>query len=177
MLKRKLLIVITIIAGVGFLTGCEYEDEPIRSYYELQSIQDQDLSATQSIKNQALSAVQSQEFNARYKIAFVSTLSAFKNKGYSIESANTDTGVINAIKHRRSAMLFSGRMIEYTKVTAFVEKIHFDRLFIRLNLASHQENSRTYGSKDVNSVHIENPKLYQEMFESIEDAISARTSK
>jgi hypothetical protein len=162
MLKRKLLIVITIVAGVGFLTGCankeNYTPTPTNTNLEFQSIQ-------------------KQEFSVRYKIAFLSTLSAFQNKGYSIESSNADTGVITAIKHKRSAMLFSGRMLEYIKATAFVEKTHFGKLFISLNLANYQETARMYGAKDGNLDLIRDPKFYQAMFESIREAVSARVSK
>jgi hypothetical protein len=160
MLKRKLLIVITTIVGIGFLTGCVAQKNytPTKTNLEIQSIQ-------------------KQEFSAKYKTAFTSTLSALQDKGYAVESANADTGLITAVGYKRSSMLFFGDSIEYIKATAFVEIMPSGKASIRLNFINHQEISGSYGSKDGNSVPIEDSKFYRVMFESIKKAIAVRTSK
>jgi len=165
MLKRKLLIVIAIIAGVGFLTGCSSDYVPIKA------------KPKSSYKHKSTRSVKIQRFNIEHKTAFVATLSAFKNEGYSIESINIETGLINAIKHKRSSMLFSGRTHEYIKATAFVEKTHSGKLFIRLNFANYQESARRYGEKNGKSSPVRKSKFYKDMFRSIRKAISARVSE
>ena len=125
-----------------------------------------------------LQSIQKKEFNAPYKTAFASTLSVFQDKGYVIEAANADTGLITAGGHKTRGFLpFIGQTTEYTKATAFIEAMPSKYTAIRLNFVKHQETSSGYGMKGGNSVPIEDPKFYQSMFNSINKAIFVRTAR
>ncbi len=160
MLKNKLLITIITMVGIGFLAGCTAQKNytATKTSLELQSIQ-------------------KQEFSTKYKIAFSSTLSVFQDKGYVVEAANADTGLVTAAGHKtRGFIPFVGQSIEYVKATAFIEDMPSGNVSIRLNFVNHQETSSGYGMKGGNSVPIEDPKFYQGMFESIKKAIFVRSS-
>jgi hypothetical protein len=157
MFKNKLLIISLVL--VGLLSSCTQSNyKSTKTSLELQ-------------------AMQKKEFNTPYKTAFASVLSVFQDKGYTIDSANADTGIISAAGNKKSSggIIFSSK-VNYMKASAFIEQMPSSRVAIRLNFVNHQETSSGYGMKGGNSVPIEKPEFYQEVFEKIQKAIFVRSS-
>ncbi|MCK5893778.1 MAG: hypothetical protein KAG53_05065 [Endozoicomonadaceae bacterium] len=155
--QTKVLGVMLII--VGLMVGCTQKNYKLtKSSLELQSIQ-------------------KREFETSYNIAFASVLSVFQDKGYIIETADKSTGLMTATSHKmRKSIMFVGQGIEYVKATAFIETMPSKKNAIRLNFVKHQETSSGQGMRGGNSVPIEKPEVYQEIFEKIHKAIFVRTN-
>lgn len=121
-----------------------------------------------------LQSIQKKSFDTKYKVAFASTLSVFQDKGYIIQTADANTGFITASSHKTSGTVFGAQTIEYINATAFIENMPNEKVAIRLNFVNQQETSTAYGMKGGNSVPIEEPSFYQNIFEQIQKAIFIR---
>jgi PBP1b-binding outer membrane lipoprotein LpoB len=161
MLKNKLIIIVSMLTLVGFLAGCTAQKNYVSSKTSLE-----------------LQSIQKKEFDTTYKTAFASILSVFQDKGYVIDAANADTGLITAAGHKtRGFIPFVGQSIEYVKATAFIESMASKNVSIRLNFVNHQETSSGYGMQGGNSVPIEDPEFYKGIFARVEKAIFVRTAR
>jgi hypothetical protein len=159
-MKQKILnIIITSVILFG-LSGCVQSNYvPTKTGLELQ-------------------AIQKKEFETKYKIAFASTLSVFQDKGYIIEAADINTGLISAMSPKvKGIIVFVANTTSYTKATAFIEEMPSNKIAIRLNFVKDQKLSSSYGSESSNSVPIEDPKFYKDIFNKIDKAIFIRTSR
>lgn len=121
-----------------------------------------------------LQSIQKKSFDTEYKTAFASTVSVFQDKGYIIQTADFSTGFITAASHKTSGKAFMAQTIDYVKATAFIEPMPNKKIGIRLNFVNHQETSSGYGMKGGNSVPIEDPVFYQNIFEQIQKGIFIR---
>jgi hypothetical protein len=157
MFKLKVLMFTAIIAILT--TGCVQSNYvPTKTGLELQ-------------------AIQKKEFTTKYKIAFAATLSVFQDKGYIIKSANNDTGFITAESPivRRTVLL--GNIMDNLQATAFIENIRLDKVSIRLNFVNYQNAQASSGAQSSNSVPMEDPIFYKDIFNKIDKAIFIRTSQ
>ena len=121
-----------------------------------------------------LQSIQSQEFETTKKIAFASTLSVFQDLGYIIESGDFETGLVTGKSPTKGGMIFGGRTQEFRRVTGFVEALGKDLAKIRINFVDVTKASSGYGMQQGVDVPIEEPKIYQEVFEKIRKAIFVR---
>lgn len=152
-MKKNLCLMLVILLA---LAGCETMPKPTKSALELQSIQ-------------------SKEFEANKKIAFAAVLSVFQDVGYTVSSANLDTGLITAKSPTKAGFqLFVGQTMEDIKATAFVEEIVANRTKVRINLVSSKETSSGYGMKGGYEIPIETPETYQDIFAKVQQGIFVR---
>jgi hypothetical protein len=123
-----------------------------------------------------LQAIQTREIETSKEIAFAATLSVFQDLGYIIESGDLETGLISGKSPTRSGKLAGYYTQEYRKVTGFVEKFRKNEARIRVNFVDIVFGSSSYGSERRVDLPIEDPKIYQEVFEKIEKAVFVRKS-
>lgn len=121
-----------------------------------------------------LQAFQAKEFETSKKIAFAATLSVFQDLGYIMESGDFETGLITAKSPTKGGAIWGGRTQEFRKATGFVETIRNNVARIRLNFVDITKASSSSGMAERVDVPIEEPKLYQEVFEKIGKAIFVR---
>lgn len=152
-MKKNLWIILGVLLVLG---GCETMPKTTKTALELQSIQ-------------------SKEFEANKKVAFAATLSVFQDVGYTVSTANLDTGLITAKSPTKAGfVLFVGQTMEDIKATAFVEEIVSNRTKVRINLVSSKETSSGYGMKGGYELPIEKPEIYQDIFAKIQQGIFVR---
>jgi hypothetical protein len=121
-----------------------------------------------------LQAFQAREFETSKKIAFAATLSVFQDLGYIIESGDFETGLITAKSPTIAGRVWGGSTQEFRKATGFVETIRNNVARIRLNFVDITKISYTHGMEQGLDAPIEEPKLYQEVFELINKAVFVR---
>ncbi len=149
---------IGVMVVLVFLTGCVASTGPTKTSIQLQ-------------------AFQSKEFETTKKIAFASTMSVFQDLGYTIGTADLETGFITAKSPTKQSFVpFVGQKMEDVKATAFVEAMGGKISKIRLNFVNSTQTSSGYGMKGENEKPIEDPKVYQETFTKIAKAIFVRES-
>lgn len=152
-MKKNLWIMLVALLA---LVGCETMPKSTKTALELQSIQ-------------------SKEFETNKKVAFAATLSVFQDVGYTVSTANLDTGLITAKSPTKAGFqLFVGQTMEDIKATAFVEEIVANRTKVRINLVSSKETSSGYGMKGGYEIPIEKPEAYQDIFAKIQQGIFVR---
>ena len=122
-----------------------------------------------------LQAFQRKEFSTTKKVGFASTLSVFQDLGYIVRAADIETGLITANSPTKS-FVSSGSHMSNTEATAFVEELATKRTFIRLNFVRVDESSSGSGMKRKTDTPIEDPKLYENAFQRIQEAIFVRTA-
>lgn len=125
-------------------------------------------------------SIQTREFESSKKIVFASVISVFQDLGYTIKSADNDTGLINAESTTQQVtnwQLFAGMILmEQTVATAFVEEIR-DRTRVRLNFVTTTQSSSAYGQNSREDVAILDATVYTNAFERIENAIFIRSGE
>ena len=121
-----------------------------------------------------LQSIQSKEFATTKKIAFASTLSVFQDLGYIIESGDFETGLVTGKSPTKGGVIFGGRTQEFRRVTGFVETLRKDLAKNRINIVDVTKASSGYGMQQGVDVPVEEPKIYQEVFEKIRKAIFVR---
>lgn len=124
-----------------------------------------------------IQSMQTRSFNATYNVTFSSTMSVFQDLGYTVNSADKDTGLISAESATDSsaaALFWTGTSVtNQTKATAFIEKIR-GKTLVRLNFVQKVETSSGYGRQNRNDKPILDTQIYQNAFERIENAIFLR---
>ena len=117
---------------------------------------------------------QAHEFEATKRQAFDSTLSVLKDTGFIIESADFETGFMTGKGTSDSRFdIWWGTMNESVEMTAFVEQRSSTMSRVRINIIeSEQRKSFWNPSQDViNQQGVRDPKVYQALFEKIDQAI------
>jgi len=151
---KKNLFLILLLSLV--ITGCETVPKSTKTPLELQ-------------------AIQSKEFETSKKVAFAATLSVFQDIGYTVNSANLETGLITAKSPtKEDFVLFVGQRMKDVKATAFVEEIVPNRTKVRISLVNSSETSSGYGMKGGHEVPEESPEMYQDIFAKVQQAIFVR---
>ena len=124
-----------------------------------------------------IKTLQTRSFENDYNVTFRSTLSVFQDLGYTIKSADIDTGFIQAdgISNSDEALKFliGATQTTQTKVTGFVERIG-NQTQVCLNFVHSIETSTAYGASDRQDTPILDANIYQNAFEKIESAIFLR---
>lgn len=147
-----------LFASIIFFNGCMPQNyKPTKTSLELQ-------------------AFQAKEFETSKKIAFAATLSVFQDLGYIMESGDFVTGLITSKSPTKSGTIWGGKTQKFRKATGFVETIRTNVARIRLNFVDITKASSSYGMEQGVDVPVEEPKLYQEVFEKIEKAIFVRSN-
>ena len=121
-----------------------------------------------------IQAYQSKEFEATKRVAFDSTMSVLQDSGFIIESADFETGFITGKGTTASRSDFWwGAMNEHVKMTAFVEQRTSSMARIRVNLVDAAQRKSVWNpAQDViNESGVRDPKVYQELFAKIDQAI------
>lgn len=152
-MKKNLWIMLIMFLAVA---GCETIPVSTKSALELQ-------------------AIQSKEFETSKKIAFAATLSVFQDIGYTVSSANLDTGLITAKSPTTQTLqIFVGQRMADIKATAYIEEIVPNRTKVRVSLVNSVETSGGYGMKGGHENPIETPEMYQDIFAKIQQGIFVR---
>ena len=71
-------------------------------------------------------------------------------------------------------MIFGGSTQEFRRATGFIEEMGKDFAKIRINFVDVTKASSAYGMQQGVDVPVEEPKIYQEVFEKIRKAIFVR---
>ena len=127
-----------------------------------------------------IQSLQTREYENDKSIVFTSVVSVFQDLGYTIQSADKDTGFITArsavSSDTASKILFGISNVSQTNATAFVEQIgKFTK--VRLNFVTSNKTSSAYGQSDQEDTPILDAKVYQSAFERVESAIFVRSAK
>ncbi len=145
-----------------------------------------------------IQAFQKQTVEASKKIAFAATMSVFQDLGYTIQSADFETGFITAQSptnqgdndenHLAAFFGVLGSMnygggyssggpavaTQVTRATAFIEELNPTQASIRLNFVNCTHSSTAYGQTSTKDKPVLNPTLYQNAFTKISEAIFIR---
>lgn len=129
----------------------------------------------------ALQEMQTREFEAEKKIVFSSVLSVLQDVGYIIESGDIETGLITAKSPSDSKMSYNfwwgfGKKNSHTRVTAFIEEIGQSYTKVRVNFLSQTGDSNVYGATSSIDRPVEDPKVYANLFEKIDETIFIKQS-
>ena len=126
-----------------------------------------------------IQSMQSRNYEHSKDLVFPSVMSVFQDLGYSINSADINTGLITAesVANSDKALKFwlGITKVSQTKVNAFIEEIG-NETKVRINFVVMKKKSFGYGQTDREDEQILTPQPYQNAFEKIENAIFIRSS-
>ena len=125
-----------------------------------------------------IQSMQTRSYEHSKEVVFPSTISVFQDLGYSIISADINTGLVSAessAENNPMLTFWTGiSQVSQTRATAFIEEIRGEST-VRLNFVEKKESSSAYGRNDRRDTPILNADIYQNAFERIENAIFVRT--
>jgi len=149
-----------IIGLLLVLAGCATTSGPVLTPLEIQNLQ-------------------TREYEQGKNIVFPSVLSVFQDLGYTVKSADKNTGLItaeSAAKSNEASKFWLGiSSVSQTSATAFIEEIG-KRTKVRLNFVTSNNKSYSYGQSDRQDTPILNAAVYKNAFERIENAIFVRAA-
>ena len=126
-----------------------------------------------------IQSMQSRSYEHSKDIVFPSVMSVFQDLGYSINSADINTGLITAESvadsNKMKKFWLGIAEVSQTKVNAFIEEIGSETK-VRINFVGTKKESSWYGQDDREDTQILSPEPYQNAFEKIENAIFIRSS-
>ena len=124
-----------------------------------------------------IQSMQSRSYEHSKDIVFPSVMSVFQDLGYSINSADINTGLITAEStadsNKMKKFWLGISEVSQTKVNAFIEEIGSETK-VRINFVGTKKESSWYGQDDREDTQILSPEPYQNAFEKIENAIFIR---
>ena len=124
-----------------------------------------------------LQSMQTREYSTNKDTVFASTMSVLQDLGYTVTSADKDTGLIAAESATGSSLgyaIFTGNTLtNQTRATAYIERIK-SKTVVRLNFVTKQETSSGWGQTNRSDKPILDVTIYQNAFERIENAIFIR---
>lgn len=127
-----------------------------------------------------IQSIQTREYEQGKDVVFPSVMSVFQDLGYTVKSADKDTGLITAESAAMSnpASKFWGGVstVTQTSATAFIEEIG-KMTKVRLNFVTSMKKSFGQGQTDRQDTPILDPEVYKNAFERIESAIFIRSGK
>ncbi len=126
-------------------------------------------------------ALQSRDFDTSKNILFASVMSVLQDLGYTVESADIDTGFIRGGSPTSDSVnffeAFSGfTSAKNTRVTAFVEPMAGGKSKVRLNFVNSIENSSRWGQTNKRDTPVLDAKTYQVAWDKIDEAIFIRSA-
>lgn len=127
----------------------------------------------------AIQAMQSKEFEATPRVLFRSVVSVFQDLGYTIDTADFESGLITATSATKNKTNFWGALggvsaSGNTRATATVEELANGRTSVRLNFVSTKTSSSAYGQSHRSDKPILDAQVYQIAFEKIDEALFVR---
>lgn len=141
-----------------------------------------------------IQAMQTHSFKASKRKAFNATMQVFQDLGYTVKSANYDTGFISAQgmtqkaeSHAQGFMKFvevvnsmqDNRNVsrsDLTKATAFISETSNKKARIRLSFVNELSTSVNGGNPNQNDTQILDGKIYTKMFNRIGQALFVGTA-
>jgi len=128
-----------------------------------------------------LQAIQSKEFQTTRELLFASAMSVFQDLGYTINSADVQTGFISASSPVVNKTNFWGAMggvpsQGLTKSTAFIEALPNGYARIRINFLTSVETTYGYGQRIQRETPILDPAPYRTAWEKIDEALFVRNA-
>ena len=127
-----------------------------------------------------IQSLQSREYEHSKGVVFASAVSVFQDLGYTIKSADKETGFIMAESAASSdtatKILLGVSSVSQTSATAFVEQIG-RHTRVRLNFVTSSKTSSSYGQTDRTDTPILDAGVYRNAFERIESAIFVRSDR
>ena len=126
-----------------------------------------------------MQSMQSRSYDSKKEIVFPSVMSVFQDLGYSINSADVNTGLITAESTADSDKVLKFWLgitkVSQTKANAFIEEIGSETK-VRINFVVTKKKYFGYGQTDRQDSQILTPQPYQNAFEKIENAIFLRNN-
>lgn len=118
-----------------------------------------------------LQAIQTKEYDSTKKIVFNAVLTVFQDNGYMISSAGMDTGLIVAKSPAvQEGSPLTGFTYREQRATAHIDEISPGRTKVRINFVTFER--LTYSiTKQEHDLPIEDPKIYQDTFARIQQAV------
>ena len=159
---------LTALCTISLFAGCQVApSQPAKTSLEIQ-------------------AIQAKSFEAPVALSFKAVTSVLQDLGYSIQTADLNTGIItasSATKQDRSsgaffmAVMGGTRSEEKTRVTASMEEFGANSTRIRLNFVDFKFRSEAQGQTSTDETPVTNPAIYENAFEKIGEAIFIRQSQ
>lgn len=123
-----------------------------------------------------LQALQSKEFEAGKETLFGAVMTVLQDLGYQVESADLQTGFINAASLTENRTNFfealgGGRSQGQTRMTAFVQQLPNGRSRVRLNFLFSRMSSSAYGQSARNDRPVLDAAVYNNAWERIDEAL------
>jgi len=155
---KKIIIIIACL-GLASCTASSSK-KPILSGLELQQLQ-------------------TREFEAPYEMTFKSVMSVLQDAGYILENADLGTGFITGKAPSNTKLTYNiwtgfRNKNHTTKISSTIEKIGQDFSKVRLNFVAIDDSSLSaFGPSRVDTP-IEDPEIYENVFEKISETIFIR---
>lgn len=125
-----------------------------------------------------IQSMQSRAYDQPKDVVFPSVMSVLQDLGYSIKTADINTGLITAESTAKSnlAMKVWLGVAEVTQTTAdaFIEEVQ-GKTKVRLNFINVVKQSSSWGQNDREDKQVLDPVPYQNAFEKVENAIFVRS--
>lgn len=125
-----------------------------------------------------IQSMQSRAYDKPKDVVFPSVMSVLQDLGYSIKTADINTGLITAESTAKSnlAMKVWLGVAEVTQTTAdaFIEEVQ-GKTKVRLNFINVVKQSSSWGQNDREDKQVLDPVPYQNAFEKVENAIFVRS--
>lgn len=126
-----------------------------------------------------LQAMQQKEFEAAKSVVFSSVMDVFQDLGYSVGSADMNTGFITAESATVNKTSVWDALAEQagsgnTRATAFIEQMPSGTTRVRLNFVSTKSISGSWGRNTRQDLPIQEPAIYQRAFEKVDEALFVR---
>jgi PBP1b-binding outer membrane lipoprotein LpoB len=165
---KKIIVLAAAVGASLFLVGCQ-TTEPVVKKTSLE-----------------IQAVQARMFETDKTTAFRSVVSVLQDLGYVVQTASMETGLVTAQSPTQQdtsgaaafAAVFGGVRTEgRTVVTATVEDFNAKQTRVRLNFVDKRFRSSAYGQQASDEKPIDDPKIYENAFEKISEAIFIRQAQ
>ncbi|HEX6858729.1 MAG TPA: hypothetical protein VF138_00815 [Caulobacteraceae bacterium] len=126
-----------------------------------------------------LQAIQQKEFDAQKEDVFSSVVDVFQDLGYTINSADLNTGFITAESATVNKTSFweavaSAQSAGNTRATAYIQSMPSGMTKVRLNFVSTKTISMQYGQGSRQDKPIIDAAVYQRAFEKVDEALFVR---
>ena len=126
-----------------------------------------------------IQSLQTREYEHSKDVVFPSVMSVFQDLGYTIKSADKETGLITAQSAAQSnvasKVILGISDVSQTSVTAFIEQLG-KMTRVRLNFVSSSQKSYGYGQTDRQETPVLTAETYKVAFEKIDSAVFVRSS-
>jgi hypothetical protein len=128
-----------------------------------------------------IQAMQQREFEAPKAALFSSVVDVFQDLGYTINSADINTGFITAESATVNKTGFWDAMAYQTasgntRATAFIEQMPSGMTRVRLNFVNSKALSTQWGQNSKQDKPILDPAIYQRAYEKVDEALFVRTA-